>query len=459
MAGIGPGRPGHGGDVAVDHRIDRTVPGGVDADLVSGLVGDVDHLGEFGRPFFIRGAMDHHDPVAAVLVGLAEPGRLVVGRDAVGIEFDPRHPEHLRIHHAARVPSGDRRPGGVGRAAARQQHGEAGIEAAGLCLVPIEPDRHGVETGLGGAGDAAGQHGQDAGINGLDPFLRRRRRDRSPHQTGRALEQDAGRLAVRVLDDDPGVRRHRRAGDLRGLESQRVDPDGMPREFGQQHRVVGRGLIEILARRGAALGEVRLVPAPSLNPLARLPGRGGLPDGGHDIGDRLHLGIREVEGERRQALAPYGGVEVGIVDAGQHRHAAEIDRTGAPAAGGPALQTYGAAVGSLGLGGVTPRNYGNPDLKPEVGQEIEVGFDAGLFKQKIGIEFTFYNKDINDAIISAPLKPSRGFPGVQFLNIGKTRNRGIEVALDGAPVNKKSWGLDLRGTIATNASTILSLKK
>ena len=122
-----------------------------------------------------------------------------------------------------------------------------------------------------------------------------------------------------------------------------------------------------------------------------------------------------------------------------------------------ALQTYGAAVGSLGLGGVTPRNYGNPDLKPEVGQELEVGFDAGLFKQRIGIEFTYYNKDIKDAIISAPLKPSRGFPGVQFLNIGKTRNRGIELAVDGAPINKKSFGIDLRGTIATNASTILDL--
>ena len=122
-----------------------------------------------------------------------------------------------------------------------------------------------------------------------------------------------------------------------------------------------------------------------------------------------------------------------------------------------ALQTYGAAVGSLGLGGVTPRNYGNPDLKPEIGVETEVGIDAGLFNQKLGIEFTFYNKDFNDAIISAPLKPSRGFPGVQFLNIGKTRNRGIELALDGSPVNKSSWGLDLRGTIATNSSQIVTL--
>jgi TonB-linked SusC/RagA family outer membrane protein len=122
-----------------------------------------------------------------------------------------------------------------------------------------------------------------------------------------------------------------------------------------------------------------------------------------------------------------------------------------------AIQTYGAAVGAQGLGGVTPRNFGNVDLKPEIGEETEAGIDAGLFGQRLGIEFTFYNKDIKDAIISAPLRPSRGFPGVQFLNIGKTRNRGIELALDGSPVNTRRWGLDLRGTIATNDSKIVSL--
>ena len=111
----------------------------------------------------------------------------------------------------------------------------------------------------------------------------------------------------------------------------------------------------------------------------------------------------------------------------------------------------GAAVGFGGLGGVTPQNFGNADLKPEIGEETELGFDAGLFGQRLGVEFTFYNKDIKDAIISAPLKPSRGFPGVQFLNIGKTRNRGIELALFGTPINTSRWGLELRGTIATKS--------
>ena len=122
-----------------------------------------------------------------------------------------------------------------------------------------------------------------------------------------------------------------------------------------------------------------------------------------------------------------------------------------------ALQTYAAAVGPSGLGGVTPRNFGNPDLKPEIGEETEFGFDAGLFNQRVGLEFTVYRKDTKDAIISAPLRPSRGFPGVQFLNIGATRNEGVELAVDLAAISSGRWGLDLRGTIATNDSRILDL--
>jgi TonB-linked SusC/RagA family outer membrane protein len=122
-----------------------------------------------------------------------------------------------------------------------------------------------------------------------------------------------------------------------------------------------------------------------------------------------------------------------------------------------AIRTYQPKVGPGGQGGVSPQNIGNLDLKPEIGQEFEVGFDAGLLNDRMGIEFTFYNKDIKDAILSLPNKPSRGFPGFTFVNIGKTRNRGIELAVDGTPIQSRDVSLDLRFTLATNSSRILDL--
>jgi hypothetical protein len=122
-----------------------------------------------------------------------------------------------------------------------------------------------------------------------------------------------------------------------------------------------------------------------------------------------------------------------------------------------AIRTYQPKVGPAGEGGVSPQNIGNPDLKPEVGEETEFGIDAGLFNQRMGIELTFYNKDLKDAIVSVPNRPSRGFPGVTFLNLGKTRNRGIELAVDGTPFSGDKVSLDLRGTIATNSTKILDM--
>jgi len=55
-----------------------------------------------------------------------------------------------------------------------------------------------------------------------------------------------------------------------------------------------------------------------------------------------------------------------------------------------AIRTYQPKVGPAGQGGVSPQNIGNPNLKPEIGEETEIGFDAGLFNQRLGIEFTFY---------------------------------------------------------------------
>jgi len=122
-----------------------------------------------------------------------------------------------------------------------------------------------------------------------------------------------------------------------------------------------------------------------------------------------------------------------------------------------AIQTYQTVLQRTGQSGITPASIGNPDLKPEVGEELEVGFDAGLFKQRFGIEFTFYNKKVKDAILSAPLKPSTGFPGTQLTNIAMTRNRGIELAIDGAPIRSRNVGLDLRFTLATNDARIIDL--
>jgi TonB-dependent SusC/RagA subfamily outer membrane receptor len=122
-----------------------------------------------------------------------------------------------------------------------------------------------------------------------------------------------------------------------------------------------------------------------------------------------------------------------------------------------AVQTYGPSVGSGGTPTVTPLNVGNPNLKPEVTQEIETGFDASLLKNRLSVEFTYYDKTTKDGIFSALSSPSSGFPGNQFINIGEFANSGIELALDGTVINSGDWRVGLRGSYATNKNEIKRL--
>ncbi len=119
-----------------------------------------------------------------------------------------------------------------------------------------------------------------------------------------------------------------------------------------------------------------------------------------------------------------------------------------------AVQTYGPSVAAGGAPTVTPLNVGNPDLKPEVSREIEAGFDASLLNDRMSLEFTYYNKVTTDGILSAPISPSGGFPGNQFINVGQFSNKGIEVAVDGSVINGRDFKLNLRGSIAKNTNTI-----
>jgi len=119
-----------------------------------------------------------------------------------------------------------------------------------------------------------------------------------------------------------------------------------------------------------------------------------------------------------------------------------------------AVQTYGPSVGSGGTPTVTPLNVGNPDLKPEVTREVEFGFDAGLFKDRVSLEVTYYDKVTQDGILSRLISPSSGFPGNQFINIGQFTNRGLELALDGSLISRPEFRVNLRGTLATNKNRI-----
>lgn len=87
---------------------------------------------------------------------------------------------------------------------------------------------------------------------------------------------------------------------------------------------------------------------------------------------------------------------------------------------------------------------GNPGLKPEFTTSMEVGTDLRFFKNRLGVDFTYYNSKSEDQILFVRMPPSTSTYG-GYLNAGTVKNSGIELVLNAKPVVAQnfSWNLDL----------------
>jgi TonB-linked SusC/RagA family outer membrane protein len=127
-----------------------------------------------------------------------------------------------------------------------------------------------------------------------------------------------------------------------------------------------------------------------------------------------------------------------------------------------ALQFYTPVVvvaNAVDVPAFTFGNLGNVALKPERTAETEVGFDADLADERVHVEFTYYNKNSRDALISRPLAPSIGTSAAQFYNLGKVRNQGVEVALSGQFINTPAAHWDFTLSVFGNRNRLIDLGK
>lgn len=106
--------------------------------------------------------------------------------------------------------------------------------------------------------------------------------------------------------------------------------------------------------------------------------------------------------------------------------------------------------------GVTAQNPGNPDLRPERSSEIEVGFDAGLLNDRLGLELTFYRKKTTDLVVEQDLPGSLGFDDGRLVNLGEVLNRGFEVSANARVLTYENLALEFHGAVNTLHNEILN---
>jgi hypothetical protein len=94
------------------------------------------------------------------------------------------------------------------------------------------------------------------------------------------------------------------------------------------------------------------------------------------------------------------------------------------------------------VSGLSLTGPGNPELKAQTGQEIELGFDTDLFEGRLGLEFTWFHETTKDAIVGNRLAPSTGYSAAYFSNIGELVSHGVEVGIRALLLNGESLRWD-----------------
>lgn len=115
--------------------------------------------------------------------------------------------------------------------------------------------------------------------------------------------------------------------------------------------------------------------------------------------------------------------------------------------------TY-APVSLPGLPGViSPSLLGNSGIKPERQTEVEFGTDLSFLRERIGLEFTFYNKDVKDLLLNRTLAPSTGY-STRFENVGTMTNKGFELLFRAVPIQNANLKWNTTLTYSRNKNEV-----
>ena len=99
----------------------------------------------------------------------------------------------------------------------------------------------------------------------------------------------------------------------------------------------------------------------------------------------------------------------------------------------------------------------DPNIKPEIKKTKEIGLEASFFKNRVSVDFTYYDVKSQDLIIPLPIDPSTGFLS-KTINAGNMTNKGIEAMVNVTPIKTSDFSWNITWNYAQNRNKLVELK-
>jgi TonB-linked SusC/RagA family outer membrane protein len=128
---------------------------------------------------------------------------------------------------------------------------------------------------------------------------------------------------------------------------------------------------------------------------------------------------------------------------------------------------YGGAIGDANYAingstssssqGFRPTRIGNPDAKWETNVTTNIGFDAGLFDNKLQVTIDWYSKLTQDLLYNPALPGTSGAASQPFINIAEMKNTGIDLQLGYRKIVSSDLSFDATLTLTSYNNEILKI--
>ena len=112
--------------------------------------------------------------------------------------------------------------------------------------------------------------------------------------------------------------------------------------------------------------------------------------------------------------------------------------------------------GTSPLGSIAGSVVPNANLRPMRVSEKEAGVELKLFDYRLGIDISYYDKLSSDQILRKQASNAGGFL-TELVNVGKSRNQGVELLIDVDAVNTTHFKWNSVVNFAYNKSEVLDL--
>lgn len=105
---------------------------------------------------------------------------------------------------------------------------------------------------------------------------------------------------------------------------------------------------------------------------------------------------------------------------------------------------------------LTPKQLQNSNLKWEGSSTVNIGLDFGFLKDRISFSIDLFDKRTKDLLLAQQLAHATGF-STQMQNIGKIRNRGLELSFNSTNIDRKNFIWQTNFNISFIDNTLMSL--